>query len=147
VIDVAKDRLFTSKPYGVARSEREAARIRWVQAYQFARAARCVRDAALREIVEVAETGTARPPATEAAFGLDGIFITHGAKDAARSLLDGGGTSGYSAGNPVRRIAGDIAMIATHILGSDYDVLMERHARWILGLGMTGDPSVRLSGG
>jgi len=57
--------------------------------------------------------------------------------EAARSLLDGGGTSGYAANNPVRRISGDLAMIATHILSNDYDVLMERHARRILGVSRT----------
>ncbi len=36
-------------------------------------------------------------------------------------------------------------MIATHILGYDYDVLMERNARWVLGLGLgPEDATIRL---
>jgi len=137
-INIARDRLFTSKPYGIARSDREPSRIRWAHAYQFSRAARAVRDATIREMIRVEEAGAAKPPAdAEAAFGLDNIFITQGAMEAARSLLDGGGTSGYAANNPVRRISGDLAMIATHILSNDYDVLMERHARRILGVSRT----------
>jgi 3-hydroxy-9,10-secoandrosta-1,3,5(10)-triene-9,17-dione monooxygenase len=108
--------------------------------------ARTVRDAKIQEIARLAEFGPP-PPAAEGAGGLDGIFLSHGAKDAARLLLDGGGTSAYKADSPVRRIAGDLAMMSTHVLGSDYDVLIDRNARWALGLGMgAGDPAVRITG-
>jgi hypothetical protein len=37
-------------------------------------------------------------------------------------------------------------MLATHALGTDYDVVMDRHARALLGLGAEpGDPAARIA--
>jgi 3-hydroxy-9,10-secoandrosta-1,3,5(10)-triene-9,17-dione monooxygenase len=37
-------------------------------------------------------------------------------------------------------------MITTHALGGDYDIVMDRHPRWMLGLGMeAGDPATRFA--
>jgi len=79
-------------------------------------------------------------------MGLHGVSIMQGIKDAARLLVDGRGTSGYRADDQIRRISSDVAMISTHLLGGDYDVVMDRHARWVLGLGMDpGDPMTRFA--
>ena len=82
----------------------------------------------------------------EANMGLHGVFIMQTIKDAARLLVDGLGTSGYRADDPIRRMSSDVAMISTHLLGGDYDIVMDRHARWVLGLGMDpGDPMTRFA--
>ena len=79
-------------------------------------------------------------------MGLHGVSAMQGIKDAARLLVDGFGTSGYRADDPIRRISSDVAMISTHLLGGDYDIVMDRHARWVLGLGMDpGDPATRFA--
>ena len=79
-------------------------------------------------------------------MGLHGVSMMQGIKDAARLLVDGFGTSGYRADDQIRRISSDIAMITTHALGGDYDIVMDRHARWVLGLGMdAGDPATRFA--
>lgn len=146
-LEISKEKYQTSKPYGIARIDRELSRARWTQAYQFLRAARYVRDGAMRGSVALSSDGAAHTPTDEAGFGLDSMFIIHGAKDAVRALLDGGGTSGYDVEGQVRRLAGDIAMMSTHVIGYDYDVLLERHSRWVMGIGPGPlDPSVRLAG-
>jgi hypothetical protein len=82
----------------------------------------------------------------EARMGLDGVSVMQGIKDAARLLVDGFGTSGYRADDQIRRTSRDVAMITTHVLGGDYDVVMDRHARWVLGLGMdAADPATRFA--
>lgn len=145
-LELTKQMLATSKPYGVARMDREASRIRWAQAQQILQVVRMMRDTKLRELDHMIEFGS--PAYDEAATGkaaLDGMFVSHAAKDAMRLLMDGSGTSVYKLDSPVRRIAGDLAMMSTHVIGYDYDVLMDRNARWALGLGLgAGDPSVRL---
>lgn len=61
-------------------------------------------------------------------------------------LVDGFGTNGYRAGDQIRRLSNDIAMTTTKALGGDYDIVMDRHARWVLGLGMDAeDPMIRFA--
>ncbi|CDO36423.1 hypothetical protein [Novosphingobium sp. KN65.2] len=73
------------------------------------------------------------------------ISVVHGAANAARLLIDGAGSSSYRGGDALPRVVADLSMIATHILGYDYDVLMERNARWVLGLGLgPEDATIRL---
>ena len=67
-------------------------------------------------------------------------------KDAFRKLVDGSGSSVYKSDDPVRRAQGDVAVFATHALGPDYDVHIDRHARTLLGYGAAPtDPKTRVS--
>jgi alkylation response protein AidB-like acyl-CoA dehydrogenase len=146
-VELCRAKLETSRPYGIARIDRSLARLRWTKAFQDARVARYVRDAALEQMVAQCDgLGPPRSLATDALNSLNGMSLQQLTKEAARSLLDGFGTSGFKADDQVRRLTGDIAMMATHVLGGDYDVMMERHSRLVLGLGPApGDPQLRLA--
>jgi hypothetical protein len=90
--------------------------------------------------------GTPHSLAGEARHQLHLVRLVHGAKDALRQLLDGLGSSTFRTDDPLYRAAQDVAVLATHARGPDYDVVMDRHARWILGLGLEpGDPGTRLA--
>jgi alkylation response protein AidB-like acyl-CoA dehydrogenase len=145
-VELAREKLSTSKPFGVARMDRSPSRIRWATALQSARVARLIRDGGVNDVIARAKSGAPKTLETEALAGLNGVAMTQLVKEALRSLVDGLGSSGYAAGDQIRRSSGDIAMMATHVLGGDYDVVMDRHARWALGLGLgPGDPQTRLS--
>ncbi len=145
-VGLCRDKLDTSRPFGLARIDRSTSRVRWVKAMQDARVARYVRDASLAEMLARADSGQPSSLETDARGGLNALTIQHLVKDATRSLLDGFGTSSYHADDQVRRAAGDVAMLATHGLGGDYDIYIDRYSRWALGLGIgPGDPPVRLA--
>jgi len=145
-VELGRERLRTSKPFGIPRIERVPSRIRWVRAYEVARVARLLRDATTEDAIQHAQSGQPLTIVEEARMGLHGVSVMQGIKDAARLLVDGFGTSGYRADDPIRRISSDVAMITTHALGGDYDIVMDRHARWVLGLGMdAGDPMTRFA--
>ena len=145
-VELGRERLRTSKPFGIPRIDRVPSRIRWVRAYEAARVARLIRDTVTENAIQRAQSGRPLTLLDEARMGLDGVSVMQGIKDAARLLVDGNGTSGYRADDQIRRISSDVAMISTHLLGGDYDVVMDRHARWVLGLGMdAGDPVTRFA--
>jgi 3-hydroxy-9,10-secoandrosta-1,3,5(10)-triene-9,17-dione monooxygenase len=145
-LELAREKLKTSKPFGVARLDRSPSRIRWAVALQSARVARVIRDAGVAEVIAHGESGAPKTIEMEALNGLNSVAMTQLVKEALRSLMDGLGSSGYSANDYIRRSSGDVAMLATHVLGGDYDVVMDRHARWVLGMGLgAGDPGTRLS--
>ncbi len=140
-VELGREKLRTSKPFGIPRIERVQSRVRWVKAYQAARVARLLRNATTEDAIQRAQSGQPLTLVDEARLGLNGVSIMQGIKDATRLLVDGFGTSGYRANDPIRRISSDVAMISTHALGGDYDLVMDRHARWVLELGM--DPGDR----
>ncbi len=145
-VALGRERLRTSMPFGIPRIERVPSRIRWVRAYEAARVARLIRDANTENALERAQSGRHLTLEDEARMGLHGVSVMQGIKDATRLLVDGFGTSGYRADDQIRRISSDVAMITTHTLGGDYDIVMDRHARWVLGLGMdAGDPMTRFA--
>jgi hypothetical protein len=121
-------------------------RTRWVNAYEAARVVRLVRDAAAHEALEIARRGTAPTMEEEAREQLHIQFIRQTVKNTLRDLVDSNGTSTHKADNQLRRASGDIAMLSTHALNGEYDVAMDRNARWLLGLGLSaGDPGARLT--
>ena len=136
----------SSGPASEARIERPAARIRWVRAYETARVMRLVRDAATREAVESARCGRGQTPEEEAHTQLHIQTLRHTAKDTLRELVDADGSSGYRQDGLLRRLSSDIAMLSTHALHGEHDVVLDRYARWLLGLGPgSGDSSARLT--
>jgi alkylation response protein AidB-like acyl-CoA dehydrogenase len=145
-VETAREKLSTSRPLGAPRITRPMARVRWAEAYQAARVLRLVRDAASSEAIAEGLAGIPHSLANEARHQLHLVHLVHGAKDALRLLLDGLGSSSYRTGDPLFRAAQDVAVLATHARGPDYDVVMDRHARWMLGLGVEpGDPGTRLA--
>lgn len=145
-VELGRERLSTSRPQGHLRILHPGARMRWAEVYQAAQVMRFLRDGAMEQAIEFAESG--RPPALEdaAKLGLHDLALIHGVKDAFRKLVDGSGSSIYKVDDPVRRAQGDAAMYATHALGPDYDVHIDRHARWMLGCEPAPtDPQVRVA--
>lgn len=145
-VELARERLATSKPLGYPRILRAPARVRWAEVYEKARVMRLVRDAATDEIIASAMAGEGASPAREARAQLHLVQFVHGIKDALRDLMDGMGSSGYRSDDPIFRMTQDVSILATHAHGPDYDVVMDRHARGLLGLGAEpGDPGTRLT--
>ncbi len=128
------------------RIERPLARVRWVSAYQTARIMHLMRDAATEEAIGIARRGTPQTLEEEAAGGLHGVTILRTVRETLRELVDGNGSSGYRSDNHLRRMSEDIAMISTHAVHGEYDVMMDRYARWLLGMGLApGDPGARMT--
>lgn len=145
-VEIARQRLATSKPLGYPRIKRPAARVRWAEVYEKSKVLRLVRDAATDEILLSALAGEKPSPEREARAQLHLVEFVHGVKDALRHLMDGLGSSSYRSDDPVFRMTQDVSTLATHAHGPDYDVVMDRHARGLLGLGAEpGDPGTRLT--
>jgi alkylation response protein AidB-like acyl-CoA dehydrogenase len=135
----------SSGPGDVPRIERQMMRVNWVNAHQTARVLRLVRDAATSDALRASQRGTPLTLEEEAQTQLDIMTLLQSAKQALRTLLDASGSSSYRNTDLLRRLAGDIGMISTHALNGEYDVAMDRHARWLLGLGqVAGDPRARM---
>ena len=146
-VEITRERLgCASGVNSPPRIERPAARLRWLNAYQTARIMRLVRDAATEEVLQIARRGTPQTLEEEAKAGLHGATILHTVRDTLRDLVDGNGSSGYRSDNQLRRMSSDIAMLSTHAVHGEYDVMMDRHARWLLGMGLApGDPGARMT--
>jgi 3-hydroxy-9,10-secoandrosta-1,3,5(10)-triene-9,17-dione monooxygenase len=146
-VEMARERLKTgSGVNSPPRIERPLARVRWVNAYQTARIMHLVRDAATEEAIEIGRRGTPQTLEEEARAQLHILTLRHTVRDTLRDLVDGNGTSGYRSDNHLRRMSADIAMVSTHAVHGEYDVMMDRYARWLLGMGLApGDPGARMT--
>ena len=146
-VEMARERLNTASGVNSPpRIERPLARVRWVNAYQSARLMHLVCDAATEEAIQIARRGTPQTLEEEASGGLHGATILRTARDTLRDLVDGNGSSGYRSDNHLRRMSADVAMLSTHAVHGEYDVMMDRYARWLLGMGVApGDPGARMT--
>jgi alkylation response protein AidB-like acyl-CoA dehydrogenase len=146
-VEIMRERMETSSGQNSPpRKDRSIMRVRWVNAYETARILHLVRDAATEEALQVARQGRAQTLEEEARAQLHILYLRHAARDAIRDLVDGNGTSGYRADNHLRRMSADIAMVSTHAVHGEYDVMMDRYARWLLGMGFApGDPGHRMT--
>jgi len=145
-VELSRERLATSRPLGFPRIKRAPARVRWAEVYEKARLMRLLRDAATDEILAGVRAGEGASPLREARAQLHLVHFVHGTKSALRHLMDGMGSSGYRSDDPIFRMTQDVSILATHAHGPDYDVVMDRHARSLLGLGAEpGDPGTRLT--
>ncbi|OJZ68368.1 hypothetical protein BRW64_01945 [Mycolicibacterium diernhoferi] len=146
-VEIARERLnafagVNSPP----RIERPLARLKWVNAFQTARIMHLVLDGATENAIQIARTGVPPTLEEEACAGLHGATILQTVRDTLRGLVDGNGSSGYKSDNHLRRMAADIGMLSTHAVHGEYDVSMDRYARWILGMGVApGDPGARMT--
>jgi alkylation response protein AidB-like acyl-CoA dehydrogenase len=145
-VELGREKLPRSLPLGIPRIERPAARIRWAEAYEKSRVLRLVRDGVTEENIQAGVAGETPTPMSEAKAQLHLVHFVHGIKDALRQLIDGLGSSTYRTGDPIFRITQDVSVLATHAQGPDYDVVMDRHARGLLGMGAElGDPRTKLT--
>jgi len=130
----ARERMETSRPWGLARIDRESSRVRWAMAHQQVRSARLLYENSLEWMIAKCDAFEEWSLEEQGQLTLDQVSVAHAAKDAIRSLLDGVGSSPYSLDDPLQRRLRDIHVIANH-LGQDFDVVAERGSRWLLGLG------------
>ena len=146
-VEMARERLHTaSGPNSPPRIERPLARVRWVNAYQTARIMHLVRDAATEDAIQIGRRGTPQTLEEEARAQLHILTLRHTVRDTLRDLVDGNGSSGYRSDNHLRRMSADIAMVSTHAVHGEYDVMMDRYARWLLEMGLApGDPGARMT--
>lgn len=131
MLELARERLVSTKIMGTARIDQVLSRSRWAAAAQQVKCARLLYD----ELV--AET-TARgpgwwPEVDGAQQQLDTVTVIHMCKDAARLMIDGMGTSAYQVDNPLQRYLRDMDVLASHAT-VDWDNAHERAARLVLGL-------------
>lgn len=130
-----REKLATSKPYGVARIDRPWSRMRWAEAAQTLRMLTLLHRDALATTIARCEAEHEWTPVEVGQLSLDTTAIYHGAKDALRLLVDSvGGSSIYRSDEPLQRMSRDMGMIATHLLMGDYDVLWGKAARLVLGI-------------
>ena len=95
---------------------------------------------------EIARQGRPQTLEEESRAQLHILTLRHTVRDTLRDLVDGNGTSGYRSDNHLRRMSADIAMVSTHAIHGEYDVMMDRYARWLLGMGFApGDPGYRMT--
>jgi alkylation response protein AidB-like acyl-CoA dehydrogenase len=133
-LEIARERLRQSAPWGVPRIERTTSRVRWIDASQDVRCARLLyQDMLARTIGK----GDAREDWTleeQGQLDLDLAKVTRLCKAAIASLIEGCGSSALQLDDPLQRFWRDTGILATH-LGNDWDVVVERGARFVLGLG------------
>jgi alkylation response protein AidB-like acyl-CoA dehydrogenase len=146
-VEMMRERMETSSGQNSPpRKERSIMRVRWVNAYETARIMHLVRDAATEEALQVARLGRPQTLEEEARAQLHILHLRHTVRDTLRDLVDGNGTSGYKSDNHLRRMSADVAMVSTHAIHGEYDVMMDRYARWLLGMGFApGDPGHRMT--
>jgi 3-hydroxy-9,10-secoandrosta-1,3,5(10)-triene-9,17-dione monooxygenase len=145
-VEITKERIKTGKRIGVPLIDRPLVRIRWANAQESLRMLRLLRDSATEEVLDRVKAKIPPSLEGEAAMQIHLVTIVHGVKEALRQLVDGNGSSGYRTGDPILRAALDVGAIATHALGADYDTTMDRHARWLLGMGLgPDDPVARMT--
>ena len=146
-VEMMRERLETaSGQNSPPRKERSIMRVRWVNAYETARIMHLVRDAATEEAIQIAGEGRSQTLEEESRAQLHILKLRHTVRDTLRDLVDGNGTSGYRSDNHLRRMSADVAMVSTHAIHGEYDVMMDRYARWLLGMGFApGDPGVRMT--
>lgn len=145
-VELFREKLRTSKTNGISRIDRCPSRIRWVEAYETARIVRMLRDTAQAQVMEFFDSGKSQTLESEAELGLHSLRLIQTAMQAVRSIVDGSGSSVYKRSDELQKIATDLSMMGTHAVFSDYDVVIDRHARWVLGMGLSPeDPPIRLS--
>ena len=139
-LELARARLSETAPWGVKRIDRAASRARWAAAHQDVRCAALLYEALLANVIATGEQARALELAEDGQLALDVATVTHLAKGAIASLVDGCGSGVFSLDDPIQRFHRDVTVMASH-LANDWDVVTERGARYVLGVGRApGDP-------
>jgi 3-hydroxy-9,10-secoandrosta-1,3,5(10)-triene-9,17-dione monooxygenase len=133
-VEIARERLASSKVWGVPRRELTLPRVRWGQALQKVRCAQLLwRHALTRMIVKC----DALEPWSEEEAGqaeLDMVTVVQMSQKAVHTVCDGMGSSAYKLDEPLQRYRRDIDVMASHLF-LEPDFVAERATRVILGLG------------
>jgi alkylation response protein AidB-like acyl-CoA dehydrogenase len=133
-LDLARAKLSDTAAWGVYRIDRAESRARWAAAHQDVRCAAMLYRDMLARTSAKGDSGEARSAAEDGQLDLDVATVTHLCKDAVASLVDGCGASTFKLDDPLQRVHRDLCVAANH-LGNDWDVVTERGARLVLGLG------------
>lgn len=146
-VELMRERMETaSGQNSPPRKERAMMRAVWVNAYETARILHLIRDAATEDALQIARLDRPQTLEEEARAQLHILRLRHTARDTLRGLVDVNGTSGYRTDNQLLRMANDLAMISTHAAHGEYDVMIDRYGRWLLGMGIgPGDPGYRMT--
>jgi len=131
---LGRQRLSETAPWGVKRIDRATSRVRWAEAAQDIRCAQLLLQEMCRYTERRCQEGTAWTLPEQGQLDLDLSTTTHLCKNAVASLLDGSGSSSFQLADPLQRHLRDLTVLASH-LGNDRDVVIERGARFVLGLG------------
>jgi alkylation response protein AidB-like acyl-CoA dehydrogenase len=133
-LQLGRERLSASVPWGVRRLEREMSRTRWGAASQHVRCADLLWRQAMSQVIAKGEAEEPWTLEEQGQLALDILTVAHLSKDAVRLILDGAGSSAFQLSNPLQRYLRDTEVIANHV-GHDWDTVSERGSRWLLGLG------------
>jgi 3-hydroxy-9,10-secoandrosta-1,3,5(10)-triene-9,17-dione monooxygenase len=134
VVEMMRERLALSKPFGLARLERAPSRIRWGAAMQRCRAARLLYEETLRETIAKCDAGDPYEQSDLGHLQLACLTVGHISHESVSSVCNGMGSSSYQLRDPLQRYRRDVDVLINHA-GMDWDVVAERSTRWILGLG------------
>jgi alkylation response protein AidB-like acyl-CoA dehydrogenase len=134
VIELGRARLGESKFFGHRRLDREQSRARWAEAHQKVRCAELLWEKVITETDRKCVAGELWSIEEEGQFGLDIVTVGHLCLQAVRLIMDGVGTSAYDLSNPLPRYLRDMEVMMSWP-GMDWDIVTERGARWVLGLG------------
>jgi len=134
VVDIGRERLETSAPWGLKRIDREASRIRWLEARQKVRVAQLVYLDMMGKVIAKGESQKPWTLEETAQVEIDRCTIAQTIKDAIQTVADGSGSSAYHLNDPLQRYLRDMQVMANHV-GVDYDVTTDRASRWLLGMG------------
>ncbi|MCC6826717.1 MAG: acyl-CoA dehydrogenase family protein [Novosphingobium sp.] len=133
-VELYRQKLQTSAPWGLTRIDRESARVRWLKAHQNVRLARMLYLEMMRTVIRKGEGQEDWALEETAQVEFDRVTAAHLCKDAIRLIADGAGSSAFHLDDPIQRYLRDIDVLANHI-GMDWDLAADRDSRWLLGLG------------
>jgi len=133
-LELARAKLSQTAAWGIHRIDRPQSRARWAAAHQDVRCAGLLYREILARTGAKGDAGEPRSLAEDGQLDLDVATVTHLCKDAVASLVDGCGASSFKLDDPLQRAHRDLCVAANH-LGNDWDVVTERGARLVLGLG------------
>jgi 3-hydroxy-9,10-secoandrosta-1,3,5(10)-triene-9,17-dione monooxygenase len=131
---LARRRLSETAPWGLKRIDRATSRVRWAEAAQDIRCAQLLFEDMCRYTQARCAAGAEWSLIEQGQLDLDLSTTTHLCKNAVAALLDGCGSSTFQLADPLQRHLRDLNVLGSH-LGNDRDVVIERGARFVLGLG------------
>lgn len=134
VIEIGRERLHTSAPWGLKRIDRESSRVRWLKARQQIRLSELLYKDVLGQVIRKGEAQEQWSLEETAQVEFDRVTVAHNCLKAVRLMADGCGSSVFSLDDELQRYLRDMQVIANHI-GLDWDLAADRDSRYLLGLG------------
>jgi alkylation response protein AidB-like acyl-CoA dehydrogenase len=131
MVELARERLETTRAFGTPRIEQAQSRIRWAEAHQTMRVAQIMFEYAVNRAVNAGEGEW--PDEFSRQSALDGLWMSKTCLDTARLIVDGAGTSALALKHPLQRYYRDMTVMANHA-ATDYDYMADVGAKRILEL-------------